>query len=87
MKLSKSGAVARIKAEYPRLSARLRDGEIRITERALNPVRAEAIAYYTDDAEDALNSAFCWQYESELLSEVSRVSDVICEYILNGGKI
>lgn len=39
------------------LTARVTDGEYRVTHRGVTPERAEAVAYYTTDRVDALGTA------------------------------
>lgn len=59
--MSKTSAVKLITEAYPHMTARLREGELRITFR---PTEAkflgsspEDLAYYTDDVDDALGTA------------------------------
>ena len=43
--------------KLPNISVKVTDGEFRITRSDVNRAKQEAIAYYTDDPQDALDTA------------------------------
>ena len=49
------------------LSARYRDNEFRVTIKGFTPKIQEAIAYYTNDAQDAIDTAKCIAKENNIV--------------------
>jgi hypothetical protein len=50
----------------PNIQVRWRDGEYRVSYKGLRPEREEAMAYYTDDGEDAYGTAGTMSRDWEL---------------------